>query len=225
MKAKAVIFDMDGIIFDSEKLVLNCWEKIGEKYHIPGIRDMFIECIGTNKTRTKEIVFEHYGESFDYDSFSKEASELFHEYEAENGLPLKKGVRELLQYLKEKGIAIGLASSTRLAVVEAELKEAGLYEYFQVVMGGDQLKRSKPEPDIYLMTCEKMGVAPCSAFAIEDSHNGIRAAFSAGMLPIMVPDMLPATEEMREKSVTILDDLLQVMQYFEKERCLECQEI
>lgn len=225
MKAKAVVFDMDGVIFDSEKLVLDCWEKIGEKYQIPGIRDVFAECIGTNKTRTKEIVFEHYGDSFDYDSFRQEASALFHEYEAEHGLPLKKGVREILEYLKEKGIAIGLASSTRLAVVEAELKDAGLYEYFKVVMGGDQLKRSKPEPDIYLMTCEKMGITPCSAYAIEDSYNGIRAAFGAGMLPLMVPDMLPPTEEMREKSVAIFDDLLQVIQYFEKERCLSCQEI
>lgn len=220
MKTKAVIFDMDGIIFDSEKLVLDCWEKIGEKYQIAGIREVFQKCIGTNKTKTKEIVFEHYGESFDYDTFNKEASDLFHEYEALHGLPMKKGVRELLEYLKEKGVVIGLASSTRLAVVESELKEAGLYDYFQVVMGGDQLQRSKPEPDIYLMTCEKMGVAPCSVFAIEDSYNGIRAAHSAGMLPIMVPDMLPPTEEMREKSTAIFEDLLQVKKYFEEKGCL-----
>lgn len=215
---KAVIFDMDGVIFDSEKLVLECWEKIGEKYHIEGIGGVFKECIGTNKARTKEIVFGHYGNDFDYDGFSQEASTLFRQFVAKNGLPVKKGVRELLQYLKEKGTAIGLASSTRLAVVEEELKEAGLYDYFQVVMGGDQLKRSKPEPDIYLMTCEKMGVKPYETYAIEDSYNGIRSAYRAGMQPLMVPDMLPATEEMREKSIAVLDDLLQVMQYFQNER-------
>lgn len=218
MKAEVVIFDMDGVIFDSEKLVLECWKKIGEKYDIEGIGDVFKECIGTNKTKTKEIVFGHYGDTFDYDGFSKEASALFRQFVAKKGLPVKKGVRELLQYLKGKETAIGLASSTRLAVVEEELKEAGLYEYFQVVMGGDQLKRSKPEPDIYLMTCEKMNIAPCNAYAIEDSYNGIRAAFSAGMRPLMVPDVLPATEEMREKSIAVFDDLLQVMQYFQEER-------
>ncbi len=224
-KPKAVIFDMDGIIFDSERLVLDCWAKIGEKYHIAEIKEVFTECIGTNKTKTREIVLGHYGKDFDYDSFSREASALFHEYAQTNGLPVKKGVRELLQYLKENEIAIGLASSTRLAVVEEELKEAGLYDYFQVVMGGDLLKRSKPEPDIYRMTCAKMGVAPCSAYAIEDSYNGIRAAYAASMLPVMVPDMLPPTAEMREKSLVILEDLLQVKDFFEKERCGLCQEI
>ena len=124
---------------------------------------------------------------------------------------------EIEQYLKENEIPVGLASSTRLAVVEEELRQAGLYDYFQVVVGGDQLKRSKPEPDIYLMTCEIMGAVPECAYAVEDSHNGIRAAYSAGMMPIMVPDLLPATEEMYAKSAAVFDDLLQVMQYF-KER-------
>ena len=127
---------------------------------------------------------------------------------------MKTGVRELLSYLKKNSIPIALASSTRLEVVTQELKQAGLYEYFGVVMGGDQLKRSKPEPDIYLMTCEKLGVRPICTYAIEDSYNGIRSAYSAGMKPIMVPDMLPPTEEMREKSVVVLDDLLQVRDWF-----------
>lgn len=217
MKAKTVIFDMDGVIFDSENLVLDCWEKIGEKYKIPNIRDVFMKCIGTNKVKTKEIVCDYYGPSFDYDKIAKESSLLFHEYVDANGLPVKKGVRELLAYLKDAGFAIGLASSTRLAVVEEELKQAGLYDFFQVIVGGDQLRKSKPSPDIYLMACEKMGVAPGNAYAIEDSHNGIRAAYLAGMMPIMVPDLLEATEEMKEKSIAVLGDLLKVMQYFQKE--------
>lgn len=217
MKAKTVIFDMDGVIFDSENLVLDCWEKIGEKYKISNIRDVFMKCIGTNKVKTKEIVCDYYGPSFDYDKIAKESSLLFHEYVDANGLPVKKGVRELLAYLKDAGFAIGLASSTRLAVVEEELKQAGLYDFFQVIVGGDQLRKSKPSPDIYLMACEKMGVAPGNAYAIEDSHNGIRAAYLAGMMPIMVPDLLEATEEMKEKSIAVLGDLLKVMQYFQKE--------
>lgn len=83
-------------------------------------------------------------------------------------------------------------------------------------MGGDQLKRSKPEPDIYLMTCDKMDVIPGRAYAIEDSYNGIRSSYSAGMRPIMVPDMLPPTEEMRQKSVAVLENLLMVREYLEE---------
>ncbi|MCM1175547.1 MAG: HAD family phosphatase [Blautia sp.] len=213
MEKKTVIFDMDGVIFDSEQLVLDSWEKVGEKYGLKDVVKVLTDCIGTSIVRTREIIYAHYGKDFDYERYGKEASALFHEYVRENGLPVKKGVRELLQYLKEEEVPVGLASSTRLAVVEEELKQAGLYAYFQVVIGGDQLKRSKPEPDIYLMACEKMGVSPENAYAVEDSYNGIRAAHSAGMMPVMVPDILPATEEMREKSIAVFEDLFQVKQF------------
>lgn len=210
----AVIFDMDGTIFDSERLVLDCWDKIGEKHGITGIREVFTRCIGTNKVRTKEIVYEAYGDSFPYDAFSKECSAVFHEKIDQSGLPVKKGTREILEFLKENRIPMGLASSTRVATVTEELKQAGLYDYFQVVMGGDQLSNSKPAPDIYLVTCAGMGVEPGNAYAVEDSYNGIRSAYAAGMKPIMVPDILPATDEMRGMSVAVFEDLLQVREYF-----------
>ena len=210
MNGSAVIFDMDGVIFDSERLVLDCWEEAGARYHLEGMREAFLPCIGTNSEKTKEIVLERYGMDFPYDEFTRDASALFHGIVDKVGLPVKTGVREVLSYLKDHEIPIAVASSTRLSVVTQELEQAGLYECFSVVMGGDQLKRSKPEPDIYLMTCEKLGVRPEDVYAIEDSYNGIRSAYSAGMKPIMVPDMLPPTEEMREKSVIVLDNLLQV---------------
>lgn len=210
----AVVFDMDGVIFDSERLALECWEKIGAEYHLEGMREAFLPCIGTNSVKTKEIVLERYGKDFPYDGFSRRASKLFHEITDQGGLPVKTGVRELLTYLEENKIQMALASSTRLETVTQELKQAGLYDFFSVVMGGDQLKRSKPEPDIYLMTCEKLGVQPVSTYAVEDSYNGIRSAYSAGMKPIMVPDMLPPTDEMREKSIVVLDDLLRVKDWF-----------
>lgn len=218
---KIVIFDMDGVIFDSERLVLDSWEKVGKKYGIKDVGKTLTDCIGTNKVKTQMIVQEHYGKEFDYEKYSKEASLLFREYVRENGLPVKKGVGELLQYLKDENIPVGLASSTRLAVVEEELRQAGLYDYFQVIVGGDQLKRSKPEPDIYLMACEKMKTAPENAYAVEDSYNGIRAAYAAGMHPVMVPDLLPATQEMREMSIAVFDDLDLVMRYFQSEGCLK----
>ena len=115
----------------------------------------------------------YYGETFPYETFRQESSVLFHERIKRESLPVKKGVRELLEYLKEQNIPVGLASSTRLSVVTQELQQAGLYEYFCAVTGGDQLKHSKPEPDIYLMACEKMGVRPEETYAVEDSYNGI----------------------------------------------------
>ena len=120
-----------------------------------------------------------------------------------------------IQHLSEEKVPLGLASSTRLAVVTQELQAAGLYDYFQAVVGGDLLKNSKPAPDIYLMTCERMGALPENTYAIEDSYNGIRSAHSAGMRPVMVPDLTPATEEMRDLSVAVFEDLIQVRDYFE----------
>lgn len=211
---RAVVFDMDGLIFDSERLVLTCWEKLAGKYHLEGMHEVMLRCIGTTKVKTKEIVLDRYGQDFPYDEYCVEASAMFHEISGRDGLPVKRGVCELLNYLREQDIPTALASSTRLAVVTQELQQAGLYQYFREIVGGDQLKRSKPEPDIYLMACERLGVPPESAYAIEDSYNGIRSAYSAGMKPIMVPDLLPPTEEMRKKSVIVAEDLLQVKEWF-----------
>ena len=212
----AVVFDMDGVIFDSERLILVCWEKVGQKHGLVGIKEAALDCIGTNAVKTTEIMKEHYGEEFHYEAYSKEASVMFHEVVNRDGLPVKKGVRELMEYLKAQSIPMALASSTRLQVVTQELQQAGLYEYFRAVVGGDQLKRSKPAPDIYLAACEKLGVEPADAYAIEDSYNGIRASHSAGMRPIMVPDLLPATEEMYEKSIAVLDNLVMVKDFFKE---------
>ena len=215
IKGRAVIFDMDGVIFDSERMVLVCWERLAEKYHLSRMREAYMPCIGVNDARMKEIMKDFYGRDFPHDAFREEASALFHEMVRQEGLPVKKGVRELLAYLTKRNIPVGLASSTRLALVAEELTAAGLYEYFQAVTGGDQLKRSKPEPDIYLMACEKLGVRPEETYAVEDSYNGIRAAHSAGMMPVMVPDLLPPTEEMYEKSVAVLEDLVCVREWLE----------
>ena len=128
---------------------------------------------------------------------------------------MKPGVVELLSFLKEKGYIIGLASSTREGAVRQELTDAGIICYFKELTCGDMLKKSKPEPDIYQMACEKLGIKPEEAIAIEDSFNGIRSAYAAGMTPIMVPDIIGPNEEMREKSHRIFSNLLEVKEWLE----------
>ena len=129
---------------------------------------------------------------------------------------MKKGVTELLPYLKEMGWIVGLASSTKEATVTQEIRDAGLMPYFDNLTCGDMLKKSKPEPDIFLMACEKLAVKPQEAIIIEDSHNGIRAASRAGAMPVMVPDMMPVTEEMKELAYKICKDLLEVRIWLDK---------
>ena len=115
---------------------------------------------------------------------------------------------------------MGLASSTNRDTVIRHLEQAGILSYFSAIIGGDEIIHSKPEPDIYLLACEKLGVKPEETYAIEDSYYGIISAYRAGMRPIMVPDLLPPTEEMRQISESILEDLIQVRDYL-KEKGLQ----
>lgn len=217
MKYKAVVFDMDGIIFDSERLVLECWKEIAQEKGIEQMDEVFRKCIGTNMIKTREILLEHYGEDFPFDTFRKEASVLFHSRYDNGRLPMKIGIKELLIYLKEKGMKIGLASSTRYEMVRQELQDAGILTYFQTLTCGDMVKQSKPEPEIFLKACESLFVKPEEAIAIEDSFNGIRSAYRAGMLPIMVPDMIPPNEEMEQLAGKIFTDLAEVKEWLQQE--------
>lgn len=212
-EVKAVVFDMDGIIFDSERLVIDCWKVVAEKYAIPNIEAACNECLGVNGVETKEKFLKRYGQDFPYDAYKDEMSKIYHDNYDGGRLPMKIGVVELLQYLEECGLKVALASSTRSEVVIQQLKDAGILDYFQVVIGGDMVTRSKPQPDIFLKACEELGVAPTESFAIEDSYNGIRAAAAGRLRPLMVPDLMPPTPEMQELSEGIFETLLDVKGY------------
>ena len=212
---KAVVFDMDGVIFDSEKMILDIWVELGKEHNIPNVEENMYKCLGVNAVETKQIFLRAYGEDFPYDEYKAEVSRRYHAVSDGGLLPLKPGVVELLTYLKEKGYRIGLASSTREACVRQELEDARIIDYFENLTCGDMLKKSKPEPDIYLMACEKLGIVPGEAIAIEDSFNGIRSAYAAGMTPIMVPDLIPPSEEMKEKSHKIFTSLFDVRDWLE----------
>ncbi|WP_075720800.1 HAD family hydrolase [Roseburia sp. 499] len=212
---KAVVFDMDGVVIDSEWLVADCWKQIAEKYGIHDVEILCKKCLGLNKEAAKEIFLKYYGNDFPYERYKKEMADLFHEREAEE-LMLKPGVKELLQWLKEQNYRIGLATSTRESVAKKSLGNLDVLSYFDEVVCGDMLEKSKPEPDIYLMACEQLQVLPEESYAIEDSYNGIRAAYSAGMSAIMVPDIMEPDEEMKEKSIIILPNLIEVKKWMEK---------
>lgn len=210
---EAVVFDMDGVIFDSERLVLLCWDEVAKKYGIGDMTSVCLKCTGLTVQASRAVMQEHFGADFPYDRYKKEMSDLFHQRYDGGRLPLKPGVRELLSFLKENGKKVALASSTRSQVVRAELGDAKLLPYFDAVIGGDMVERSKPAPDIFLKACESLQVEPGCAYGIEDSHNGIRSAFRAGLRPVMVPDLVPVTEEMQELAEMILPSLLEVREY------------
>lgn len=211
---QAVIFDMDGVIFDSEKGVRECWEAVAEKYGLKDIISVCERCTGTTYEDTRRIFGEFYGKDVPYEDYKAECSALFHERFDGGRLPIKKGVKEILSYLKDRGIALAVASSTREVTVRKWLDQAGLTEYFDKIICGDMVENGKPAPDIYIKACEELGLTRTGVFAIEDSYNGIRSAVAAGLDAIMVPDLLPPTDEMKKKAHKIYKDLTEVMAYF-----------
>ena len=209
----AVIFDLDGVILDSEPLVLECWDAAMERLGLPvpeGFRETCLSVIGSNPERTRAVFLERFGKDFPYDLVTETRIGIFIEKYGAGRIPLKNGVRELLAFLANAGISAAVASSTPTEIVREELEAEGLLNAFREVVGGDQVSRSKPSPDIFLRAAELLGVAPERALVLEDSYNGVRAAHAGHIPVIMVPDLLPPTDEMREKTVAVAASLEEV---------------
>ncbi len=209
----AVVFDMDGVIFDSERATMLCWLELADKYGIKDMEKPYLACTGTNAAMTRQIMLDAYGEDFPYDEYAHEASRMYHERYDGGRLPMKSGVVEILEYLKNSGKKIALASSTKKQKVISQLQDAGILNYFDEIVTGDMVEKSKPEPEIFLLACEKIGVSPDRAYAIEDSYNGVRSAYRGGLRPIMVPDLLPADQEMKNMAEAVIDNLENVVMY------------
>ena len=210
---KAVIFDMDGVLFDTEAVSNMTWDQIGKEQNLDDIHGALLKVIGLNWNDGVAVLKKQYGEDFDGDGFLKEARVRNQAWIDANGIPLKQGVKEILQFLKDKQIPAAICSSTAVPIIESHLNNADMNGYFQEIIGGNLVKHSKPEPDIYLKACEAVGFAPEDCMAVEDSPNGIRAAYRAGMQTVMVPDLVPPTEELLSMCVRKEDSLLTLMEY------------
>lgn len=210
VRPSAVIFDMDGVIFDSENMVVLCWKMVADKYNIPDIETACRSCLGLNYNASMEWFLNRYGKDFPYTTYKAEMSALFHERCSGGRLPIKKGVVSLLEALRELGIPCAVASSTRQEVVVRELTDGGLFPYFDHVICGDMVSKSKPDPEIFLKAASFLGVSPANAIVIEDSFNGIRAAHAGGFRPIMVPDQVQPTQEIAALTEQVLPSLCEV---------------
>ena len=207
---RSIIFDMDGVIFDSEKAVFGLWKELAEKYGFPDIDEVYKRTVGVNSNSTRKIFFDHYGPDFPFDEYLREESQMYHSRYDDGRLPLKPDIERVLEYIKNRGYKIAIASSTRAELVKRQIENAGLIGYFDVIVGGDMVTRSKPEPDIFLEAAARLGAIPEETYVIEDSFNGIRAAHKGGFISVMVPDMLPPDDEMRDKADFIFDNLKEV---------------
>lgn len=211
MKIKGVISDMDGVILDSEKLYVRFWCEAGQFYGFPFERKHALGIRSMARPFAIERLQGWFGDSFDYDTVRNKRIGLMNAYVEKHGIEAKPDAEKLLSYLKEKGIAVALATATPKDRAEEYLRRVGLLQYFDEVVSARMVKNGKPAPDIYLFAAEKLGLKPEECMALEDSQNGIRSANAAGCKTVMVPDLDGPTGEIMPLLYDVADGLWDVV--------------
>ena len=205
-KVEAVVFDMDGLLVDSEIMVREVMREVTHRHGLILPDEVFLRMVGLPGAASRGVAVTHFGEAFNYDSWNAEVWALAHA-RIDEGVAVKAGVIELLDGLDALGLPRAVATSSGHHNVERQLRPGGLFDRFQAVVAHGDYARGKPSPDPFLVAAERLGVPPAACLALEDSHNGVRAAHAAGMMTIMVPDLLEATDEMRKLCVAIAPSL------------------
>ena len=194
---QAVLFDMDGTIFDTEAIYRRCWIRAAKDVGFDEDMELFFERIcGLIMTDMSALVHRIYGEDTPFEELRERRRFYLEEELASGVLPFKSGAPDILYTLKEKGIKIALVTSTGRKLVDRYLKMSGLENVFDVIMTGETVTHGKPHPEIFLLAAEKLGILPTHCVVVEDSPNGIRAGHAANMYTVMVPDLHPCTEEL-----------------------------
>lgn len=211
-----VIFDMDGLMFDTERVFVEAWDYAGEKAGIGKVGYMVYKTLGMNIAASYHVWKEEFGDSYNQEELRKYTKEFLQKYYAENKVPVKKGLYNLLAYLKQINCKMAVASSSPRWEVEKHLKDANIYGYFQGIVCGDMIQNSKPDPEIYLRACELLKANPVECYALEDSKNGLLSAYRAGCKPIMIPDLWQPDDETLNIIFARYSDLDEVKTAFEQ---------
>ena len=210
----AAIFDMDGLMLDTERFSQAFRRQIHEERGLP-FQNLLPLTMGRNTAVTRRIYLEHYGEDYPFDEIREEIVRRWADYLRENPVPVKPGLFPLLDWLRERGIPRAVATSTSRESALPKLEKAGIAPYLDAMVFGDMVERSKPEPDIFLAAAGLLGADPARCLVLEDSPSGILAARRAGMLPVMVPDTLQPDETVRKLlygCVQRLDQVISLLQ-------------
>ena len=206
-KIELIILDMDGLMFDSEKISYESWVRAAKLHGYTVSEELFYKTIGTNMDKTRMIYEEYFDQSFPMEKVIQDRKRISEEIIDIKGIPIKNGLFELLDYLKNKDEKLAVATSASRDRAVKFLTMSGVVDYFDCIVCGDEVKESKPHPEIFLRACENLSCKPSSTIVLEDSMAGIEAAFKGGMIPIMILDIVQPTKETLNKVFMVCDDL------------------
>lgn len=208
---KALVFDMDGLIFDSEKVVQRAWNAVGPEFGIENLGEHIYNTIGRNAAGRKEYFEKTFSADFPFEQFTARTREMFKKIADSEGIAMKLGAKELIVTGKAKGYKLAVATSSSRMHASKLLKDAGIYHYFDGFVFGDMVTHSKPDPEIYRKACEEIGVLPEESIAFEDAPSGVRSAAAAGLRVAIVPDLVQPSGEIRKlawKQLVSLEEMI-----------------
>lgn len=214
---KGVLFDMDGVILDTEKLYTRFWCEAAQALGFPMTHEMALGMRSLSHAVGERQLKIYLGEEVDYQKVRSKRIELMTAFINENGVETKLGIHELLQFLNEKGLKKAVATSSPLDRTKAYLSQVGLVDAFDELVSGHMVEHGKPAPDIYLYAAEKLGLKPEECLVLEDSPSGLLAAYRAGCIPVMVPDQDEPDEETRARAYAVVENLMAVKELLLKE--------
>lgn len=206
-----VIFDMDGLMFDTEKISFEAWKEAANRYNYQIDEALFEKTIGTNLNKTKEILQQHFGDAFPFDLISHARVQISADMISSKGVPIKSGLNALLHFLKQNHMKMAVATSTSRKRALNLLRLAQIEQYFDYILCGDEIVNSKPNPEIFLKVASALNCPPHKCLVLEDSELGIKAAYNAGMIPIMIPDLKEPSKETQELLFRQMESLSEVL--------------
>ena len=217
MTIDAVLFDMDGLLFDSETLAIEASALAAREQGMSVGDDLFKLMLGTNKEKSIALFLEHFP-ALDAGKFWADFEVFMWRQVERDGLPVKPFAGELLEWVKQRGLVMGLCSGSPRHVVDGYLRISGMGHYFSAILAGDDdpALLSKPAPDMYLKTAGMLDARPAHCLVLEDSPNGLHAGRAAGMMTIMVPDLVPYSGELAPVCDAVFPDLSHIPAYIEK---------